>query len=867
MQISKQEIEAIKQSHDLVTVMESKGIALKRQGKQLMGRCPFHEDKKPSLSVDPIKGFWHCFGCGAGGDVLGFLSKIEGKSLPMLLQELKGNGNGTHPAPSAATTPNGSVRQTHDSDDRIPLSPRLFKLLSRVVEFYQGIFTKDPKSQKYLEGRGICDVNSFRDFGVGFSNGSLLDALPPEGELLADLKALGILTAAGREFFDDCVVIPLFDLTGAVSGLYGRRITEQACREPVEPKPQHLYLPGPRKGLVNWQAAKRSSTILLTEAIIDALTLYDQGFKNVIPCYGVQGLSSDHLVAFEQFGVKEVLICFDADEAGKAGAASVANRLAEKGIACSVIILPDKDVNDYFLRHTPEEFEALVKAAHPLTPIRSDAIASRAETVFEPTDAGFRIGFADRIYEVKGIHRQGVQMRITLLCMRGGSPLDKGPLYLDALDLYSARGRDRYAQQAALQIKAREELIRDDLLRLTQRLEKWEKTPSSETPAEPSPVVKAAAEKFLSNPDIFSELLSDLDTLGLVGEETIKLLGYLVCTSRKLSDPISLLIQSRSAAGKSACMEALISLMPQEEVRRWTRLTDQALFYQPETALMHKLVAIEELSGMGGAAYSIRSLQSAKMLILAAVMKDPIKGEMKVKEQKVKGPTSFLISTTKPQLDEEMKSRFWIASLDESVQLTQRILERQREALTVEGYLKDKKKEAVILKHQAAQRLLRPLLVLDSAAPTHPFVSQSLWARRDQPKVLSLVRAITLLHQYQREIKPITTDEGEVTDCLKITEQDWKFAEPLVAHLMESASDIPAPSRTLYREIQTVARARMTGLSQSSGEIGFSRRELCEATGWSLWQINTYLRPLLDHEYLWVRQGRKGKEYRYEIPS
>jgi len=198
MQISKQEVNAIKvikQSHDLVAVMESNGIALKKQGKQLMGRCPFHEDKKPSLSVDAIKGLWHCFGCGAGGDVLGFLSKIEGKSLPTLLQELKGNGNGARPAPVDVVTPNGSVRQTHDRDDRIPLFPRLFKLLSRVVEFYQGVFSKDPRGQKYLEGRGICDVNSFRDFGVGFSNGSLLDALPPEGELLADLKALGILTA------------------------------------------------------------------------------------------------------------------------------------------------------------------------------------------------------------------------------------------------------------------------------------------------------------------------------------------------------------------------------------------------------------------------------------------------------------------------------------------------------------------------------------------------------------------------------------------------------------------------------------------------------------------------------------------------
>ncbi len=859
VKVDRSEIEAIKRSQDLLMVMQAKGISLKRQGKQYSGRCPFHEDKKPSLSVDPVKGLWHCFGCGAGGDVLGFLSRIEKKSLPALLRELAAKTNGA----SVSSSPSLSQPQTPSSQPASgSLSPKQIKLLRRVVEFYQGIFAKDPRGRQYLEGRGIKDPNAFRDFGVGYANGSLLEALPPEGDLLSDLKALGILTEKGLEFFSDCIVVPLWDLRGTVVGLYGRRITDQACREPVEPKPHHLYLPGPRRGLVNFQAAKRSSAILLTEAVIDALTLYEQGFKNVMPCYGANGLSEDHLTCFKQNGVKEVILCFDSDEAGRRGAASVANRLSEMGITCSILTLPDKDVNDYFRRHAPEEFEALVKSAHPLTPIRSEAIASRAERFFEPTESGFRTGYGDRIYEVKGIHRQGVQLRVTLLALRES----KGAIYLDAVDLYSARARERFAQGAASVLKEREELIRDDLLRLTQRLERWGMMPFSETPSEPSREVQEAAQRFLSNPDLISELLSDLDTLGLVGEETIKLIGYLACTSRKLHKPLSILIQSRSAAGKSACVEALLSLMPPEDVRRWTRLTDQALFYQSETALVHKLVAIEELAGLGGAAYSIRAMASAGMLSLASVMKDPTNGQLKVREHKVCGPVGFLLTTARPQLDEEMASRFWTLSLDESMALTEKILARQREDLTLEGYLRMRKREAIIAKHQAAQRMLKPLLVLDAKAQARPFATQQLWARRDQPKVLSLVRSIALLYQHQREGRSVTTEAGEVIEYLEMTDEDWKRAEPLIAYLMDSSqAELPAPSRALLSQIERLARERSRELSQPSSEISFSRRELCQATGWSLWQIKTYLPPLVEHEYLWVRQGKKGQEYRYEL--
>jgi hypothetical protein len=400
------------------------------------------------------------------------------------------------------------------------------------------------------------------------------------------------------------------------------------------------------------------------------------------------------------------------------------------------------------------------------------------------------------------------------------------------------------------------------------RIEQKEKSPTATVDA-PTPEIESAAKKFLLNPNLLNELLSDLDTLGFLGEEMNKQIGYLACTSRKLDKPLSVLVQSRSSAGKSAYIEALLLLMPTEDVKRWTRLTDQALFYQSEMALVHKLVVIEEMAGMSGAAYSVRSLQSSGRLSLASVMKDPASGQMKNREQVVQGPAGFLISTAGTQMDEEMKSRFLTLGMDESAELTARILARQREDLTIEGYFRKKKRDMVIKKHQAVQRMLKEILIIDPKPDAYPFGSVALWARRDQPKVLSLLKAIALLFQYQREVKTgIDEETGEVAEYIEAGEADWKQAEPLIAYLMQSAqSELPKQSQALNEKIKGLAKARLSDLSASSGEIGFTNRDLCELTGWSLWQVKTYIRPLIEHEYIWVRQGKKGQEYRYELPQ
>ena len=257
--------------------------------------------------------------------------------------------------------------------------------------------------------------------------------------------------------------------------------------------------------------------------------------------------------------------------------------------------------------------------------------------------------------------------------------------------------------------------------------------------------------KFLKNPAMVEELLADLVVMGVIGELINKVVCYLAATSRKLLKPISVLIQSRSSAGKSTLQNAVLSLMPDEEYEKYTRVTDQSLFYKEEDSLVHKILAIEEDVGMGGAAYSIRNIQSSGEITVATTGKDPGTGKMKTENYTVKGPVAVMLTTTAAEIDQETASRFIFLTIDESPEMTAKIHEKQRQSRTLEGLAQKKKTEKIIRKHQSAQRLLKPIAVVNDFTPYLTYPNKSLVTRRDHEKYLGLIDVVAFLHQYQRE--------------------------------------------------------------------------------------------------------------------
>src|SRR5256884_5884072 len=164
-----------------------------------------------------------------------------------------------------------------------------------------------------------------------------------------------------------------------------------------------------------------------------------------------------------------------------------------------------------------------------------------------------------------------------------------------------------------------------------------------------------------------------------VGEETNKLVSYLAVTSRLLESPLAILVQSSSAAGKSALMEAVLAMLPEEQRVQYSAMTGQSLFYMGETDLKHKVLAIVEEEGALRAAYALKLLQSEGALSIASTGKDATTGRLITHQYRVEGPVMLFLTTTAIDLDEELMNRCLVLTVDEDRKQTRRSEEHTSE--------------------------------------------------------------------------------------------------------------------------------------------------------------------------------------------
>ena len=362
--IPEAEIERLKAEISLERLAEARGVQLKRHGADLMGLCPFHDDRNPSLVISPEKNLWHCLGaCQAGGTVIDWVMRTEGISfrhavellregLPALaataaVPAKRGRQSGKVAKYSTVTKLGTAVEQQAEDDH----------VLERVIGYYHEALKESPEALEYLASRGLRSSEMIERFRLGFANRTLGYRLPQKNrnagaELRGQLERLGVYRASGHEHFNGSLVIPVFDERGHVTEMYGRKVTPN-----LRPgTPLHLYLPGPHRGVWNMEAFQASREIILCEALIDALTFWCAGFRNVTAAYGVEGFTEDHWKALEQYGTERVYIAYDRDEAGDRAAEKLANELVARGIECFRVQFPrGMDANAYALKVTPAD--------------------------------------------------------------------------------------------------------------------------------------------------------------------------------------------------------------------------------------------------------------------------------------------------------------------------------------------------------------------------------------------------------------------------------------------------------------------------------------------------------------------------------
>jgi DNA primase catalytic core len=354
--IPEDEVERLKREVSVQRLAEARGIKLRRHGADLIGLCPFHDDRNPSLVITPSKNLWHCLGaCNAGGTAIDWVMRSNGVSFRHAVELLRADHLPMSAAPGVIESRPVKTRTVRmlpppiarEADDRV--------LLAQVVGFYNETLKQSPEAMKYLQSRGLTSPEMIDRFQLGFANRTLGYRLPAKNraagaEMRGRLQKIGILRESGHEHFNGSIVIPVIDSTGAVAEMYGRKITPNLR----EGTPNHLYLPGAHRGVWNEEALAVSKDIILCESLIDALTFWNAGIRQVTASYGVNGFTDDHRAAFEKHGTERVYIAYDRDEAGEKAALELAPQLMELGIECFRVLFPKgMDANEYALKVQP----------------------------------------------------------------------------------------------------------------------------------------------------------------------------------------------------------------------------------------------------------------------------------------------------------------------------------------------------------------------------------------------------------------------------------------------------------------------------------------------------------------------------------
>jgi DNA primase len=362
-------VEAVRQHADFVAVVEER-TPLRKQGARLVGRCPFHDEKTPSFSVDPGKQLYHCFGCGQGGDMIKFVRETQGLDFVEAVVWL---------AERFGITPEYEESSPADEARRTQRK-RLLALLDDAAMFYERYLWDSPAgsfARDYLAGRGLREPVC-REFRLGLAIGgtTLARKAREKGYTAAELRSAGLTRQNGGDYFDRRLVFPLTDARGAVIGFQARRLHEDDPLKAkyVNTRESELFV----KGAVVYgldiarRAIAAQDRACIVEGNTDVIALRQAGFEPVVACMGT-ALTEQQLRELSRL-TKRLWLAFDGDAAGQAATLRGMELAVGQGFEVKVVALPPGvDPAD-----DPGGFEARLSSAKPYILHRAQVEAERA---------------------------------------------------------------------------------------------------------------------------------------------------------------------------------------------------------------------------------------------------------------------------------------------------------------------------------------------------------------------------------------------------------------------------------------------------------------------------------------------------------
>lgn len=352
--------EEIRLRADIASVI-GRYVSLKGSGQTLKGLCPFHKEKTPSFHVNPSKGFFHCFGCGKGGDVFSFIQEIEGvgfaDALKMLADETGVELKKLDKQQETQSQTKSSVSKTD-----------MFRIHEVSARFFYRNIRNFPVAVEYFKSRGL-KAETVRDFRLGFAPpdwAKLITFCNNEKISSSSLVECGLaIEKEGGSVYDrfrNRVIFSLIDLSGKVIGFAGRGLEKDSIPKYLNSPETLIY----RKKMFLYglyqarDAIKEKGYTLVVEGYMDHLSLFQSGIHNVVASSGT-AFTPEHAHLLSRFTSKIVLV-FDGDQAGQSAAKRAIPILLQLDLDIFILVLPDQhDPDSYIKEYGPEKFLSLVE--------------------------------------------------------------------------------------------------------------------------------------------------------------------------------------------------------------------------------------------------------------------------------------------------------------------------------------------------------------------------------------------------------------------------------------------------------------------------------------------------------------------------
>lgn len=428
------------------------------------------------------------------------------------------------------------------------------------------------------------------------------------------------------------------------------------------------------------------------------------------------------------------------------------------------------------------------------------------------------------------------------------------------LDLYNDNQLEKFIRKVAERLEIGTSVIAASLSELTEQLEKYRLEEQQKQQVEQyQPKILTTEEReqalnFLTTENLLLRTNEYIGRSGMIGEETNRLLMYIIFTSRKLKQPLHVVSLGASGTGKTHLQEKIGELIPEEDKIEITTLSENAFYYFGQRELKHKLILIEDLDGAENVLYPLRELQSKKRISKTIAHKNS-KGETKTMHLVVEGPVSVSGCTTQEQIYEDNANRSFLIYLDESKEQDNKIMEYQRKLSAGTINVEEEQQAAELLRN--TQRILEPVKVINPYAELLKLPLEVFKPRRTNSHYLQFIEAVTYYHQYQREQK---ADEQTGEVYIQTTLEDIAQANKLLKEtLLRKSDELSGACRNYLENVKAYL--------ENENKTKFTNREIRKALRINESNQKRWTIALHNNYYIKRTKGTQSKGYDYEIVS